>query len=158
VYTQAYVLHVDYAEMPAGGGGAAYFLGYADPGGPGTLNGGTNPFGIRAACDNSNVAGVDAGCDAGAGTGATRGVELAIPLAAIGSPTGCVKVLALFYSEIQLQFANQTLGPLPAGVCTLGPTASAIDFRTFAGDQYFTLCPGVPVRTTTWGSLKSAYR
>jgi hypothetical protein len=158
VYNLEYVLHVDYAELPTTGGGAAYLLGYADPGGPGTLTGGTNPYGILAACDNSNTAGVTAGCDAASGAGVTRGVELAIPMAAIGNPTGCVKVLAFGYSE-DLGIMNQMLGPLPPGICALGSNYPAIDLRNYAGDQFFTICPGItPARTTTWGSLKATYR
>jgi hypothetical protein len=39
-----------YGELPAGGGGAGYFLGGAEAGGPGTLSGGSDPSGCVEVC------------------------------------------------------------------------------------------------------------
>jgi hypothetical protein len=147
-----------YAELRTGGGGASYFLGSGpNAGAPGTLSGGTNPFGILATIDNRNTAGVTAGCGAASGAGVTTGVELAIPLAALGSPTGCIKVSA-FVCEASAAVTNQSLGSLPVGTCFLGAPAS-VNFAALAGEQFFTICSGATAtRATTWGLLKTIYR
>jgi hypothetical protein len=66
-------------------GGTAVYLGKGTAGGPGTLSGGTNPWPIRVAIDNHNVAGVTLGCGAASGAGVVTGVDWEIPLAAIGN-------------------------------------------------------------------------
>ena len=153
-----YAFRLYSAHLATAGGGSGGFLGQSDPGGPGTLVGGTNPDGVEAAADNRNVAGVTAGCAAASGDGVATGVELAIPLAAIGSPTGCVRVCAFAVSYWDGGVSNQVLGPLPPGTCALGAPAG-VDFAGIAGDQYFTVCPGsVPVRASSWGSVKTIYR
>ncbi len=83
---------VDYSETPSDGSFRGYFVGKST-GYNGTLdssNGGFNPYGIQAALNNSNTAGVTGGTSGGAGgNGGTvqTGIELCIPLAAIGNPT-----------------------------------------------------------------------
>lgn len=149
-----------YEALPSGGGGPSYTLGSgSNAGPPGTLTGGTNPFGIEATIDNRNTAGVGAGCAPASGAGVTTGVEMAIPLAAIGNPTGCIKVSAfLVNSQEGLGILDQVLPPVPAGTCALG-LPSGIDFDTIPGDQFFTVCFGAtPARTSTWGALKTIYR
>lgn len=148
-----------YAQLPTGGGGASYLLGSgSNAGAPGTLSGGTNPYGILATIDNRNTTGVTAGCGPASGAGVTTGVELAIPLAAIGSPTGCLKVSAFVWQPDILAVSNQALGPLPLGTCSLG-APSSVNFATLAGDQFFTVCPSAtPARNMTWGALKTIYR
>jgi len=146
-----------FAELPAAGGGAGYNLGYNITGAPGTLIGGTNPFGILAAIDNSNGAGVGSGCGAASGAGVTTGVEWAIPLAAIGNPSGCVRVSVVAIGAGNA-LGNQLLAPLPPGTCALGAPA-AVNLGSIAGDQFVTICPGpTPVSGATWGRLKTLYR
>jgi hypothetical protein len=150
-----------YEALPAGGGGASLHLGTGfTAGAPGTLAGGTNPFGVLATIDNRNTAGVGAGCGGGSGAGVLTGVELAIPLAAIGNPTGCIKVGA-FLKQVQdpgQDVLNQVLPPVPPGTCALGPPAT-LNFAGIAGDQFFTICVGAtPTRSATWGGLKAIYR
>jgi len=135
-------LRAYYGELPAGGGGSGYYLGYSAPGSPGVLSYGTNPYGILASLDNRNVGGVDGGCGTASGTGVTTGIELAIPLAAIGNAPGCIKVCAFSSSEDHSKISNQVLGALPPGVCGF-TLASAVDFAAFPGDQFFTVCPSV---------------
>lgn len=148
-----------YAELPAAGGGAGYFLGFSPNGGPGTLTGGaSNPFGILASIDVSNTAGVTGGCDAASGAGVTTGVEWAIPLAAIGNPTGPIRICALLASVGgSAQVSNQVLGPVPPGTCALGP-ANGVDLGHVPGTQYFTIDGPTPAAQTTWGRLKTVYR
>jgi len=151
-------MNSSYAELPAGGGGEGYYLGYNLAGSPGTLTGGTNPYGILAAVDNSNGAGATQGCGGASGAGIGTGVEWAIPLAAIGSPGDCVTVSVLVSRAGAGVLGNQVLGPLPAGACALGP-ASGVNLAGFAGAQHFTVCPGVTAaRHATWGTVKTIYR
>ena len=131
-------------------GGTVVNLGFGTAGGPGTLVGGTNPFGIKVTIDNRNTAGVTFGCDASSGAGATRGIEWEIPLAAIGSPQGCFRMLALVRdgSNTTSQVSNSVLAPAPAGTCPPGP-AQFVNFATIAGDQTFEVCAtvtGVPAQ------------
>ena len=143
------------AGRVAHGLGSGYLLGTTGAGGPGTLSGG--PDGLQVTIDNRNTAGVTSGCGASSGAGVTTGVEWAIPLAAIGVPTGCVGVCALVATSAAYTFLPQVLGPLPAGTCALG-APSAVDFDDFAGDQFFTVRgEDAPARTSSWGQLKSLY-
>ena len=147
-----------YAELLTAGGGAGVDLGSNVAGAPGTLTGGTNPYGILAAVDNSNGSGVAAGCGGASGAGVPTGVEWAIPLSAIGDPTGCVTV-TVFTSNVEGHaLGNQVLGALPAGTCALGAPAG-VDLSAIAGAQHFTVCPGVtPAARPTWGRIKTIYR
>jgi hypothetical protein len=152
------LLRAYYATLPTGGGGTGVYLGYGPAGGPGTLSFGTNPDGILVTIDDRNNGGVSGGCGAASGAGVTTGVEWAIPLAAIGNPTGCVRVCAIVNSQDHSTIANQVLGPVPPGTCSLG-AASAVNFASIAGDQFFTICPpATPARATSWGRLKTIYR
>jgi hypothetical protein len=148
------------AELLDAGGGAGWCLGASTAGGPGTLTGGTNPYGVQMTLDNRNHAGVTYGCGAASGEGVTTGIEWAIPLAAIGDPAGCFTVCAFVTSASSTPPVvwNQVLGPVPPGTCYLGLPAD-VDFANIAGEQFFTVCPSsVPVRTSTWGSVKTLYR
>jgi len=107
-------------------------------------------FGIRAALNNSNTNGVQfdaSGCEINGAPfnpqNVRTGVELAIPLSAIGSPTGKVSICALFTDEHYASMYNQVLGPLwdgTTGYCqgSFG-AASAVDFSALPGTQSFTL-------------------
>jgi hypothetical protein len=146
-----------FAALPAGGGGSGAYLGGTLPGPPGSLSGGTNPDGIEATLDDSNKLGLGHGCAAPSPMAVSTGIEWAIPLVALGDPTGCIRVCAFISSLDHSQISNQVLGPLPPGTCALTPAAST-DFSSVAGAQYVTICPPTPVRLETWGRLKSIYR
>lgn len=145
-----------YAELPTTGVGVGYGLGRTGGGGPGTLAGGTNPFGVLCSIDQTNRAGVTAGCDAASGAGVMTGVEWAIPLAALGNPSGSIRICALI-ARAPGQVSNQVLGPVPPGTCSLG-AASGVDFSSVPGAQYFTLDTVAPVTRASWGRLKRRYR
>jgi len=147
-----------YAELPAAGRGEAYNLGSNLVGAPGVLTNGINPFGILIAVDNSNAAGVGTGCAPASGARVTTGIEWAIPLAAIGNPTGCFRVCALVNDVDTYEIGNQVLGPLPPGTCALGAPES-VHLASHAGNQYVSVCPaGSEAKTSTWGQLKTVYR
>ena len=147
------------AELLDGGGGAGYYLGQTGAGGLGNLSGGTNPFGVMMTIDNSNCGGVTTGCQAASGDGVTSGVEWAIPLAAIGNPTGAIKVCAFISGAFSGPgVLNQVLGPVPPGTCGIG-NAATVNFAAIPGPQYFTVPNGVtPTHPTSWGQLKLRYR
>ena len=153
-----YTLYAWQAELLTGGAGGGALLGTTGAGGPGVLSGGSNPGGILVTIDNRNTAGVAFTCNASSGAGVTTGVEWDLPLAAIGNPSGCVRVCAVVAGGSAYAFYNQVLGPLPAGSCGLG-VPSGVDFNLYAGDQFFTVCAeDTPVRTSSWGRLKTLYR
>ncbi len=121
--------------------------------GLGALSGGTSN-GVQAAINNSNTAGVT-GTTATGQTAVTTGIELAIPLAALGNPTGAIKISAFINGGGNDYASNQWLGSLPAGTGNLGGdgagnftgTLSGVNLNNFAGNQYFTVAP-VPEPTT----------
>ena len=143
------------ATLPEGGGGTGALLGESDGGPPGTLSGGTNPYGVLAACNPANAAGVTQGCDGASGAGVLTGMEWSIPLEAIGSPSGPIRVCAFIAFEYGV--SNQVLGPVPPGTCALGSPGS-VDFSVIPGEQFFTLDAVTPVRTASWSRLKLRYR
>ncbi|MCE9627097.1 MAG: hypothetical protein K8R56_04170 [Candidatus Eisenbacteria bacterium] len=154
-----YRLFANYAELLTGGAGAGYFLGSNTAVTPGPLNGGANPNLIQITINNSNSLGVSPGCDASSGDGVQTGMELAIPLTALGSPSGgCIKIFAGVNGGGHDFFSNQIIGSLPPGTCNLG-NPTFVDFSAISGDQYVTVCNGAtPAKKSSWGAVKSLYR
>jgi hypothetical protein len=154
-----YRLFANYAELLTAGGGNGYYLGSNTAVTNAVLGGGTNPDNIGITINNSNTAGVN-GTNGGAssGAGVTTGAEFAIPLSAIGNPTGCFTVCAFINGSGHDYLANQVLGGLPVGTGNLGDPHN-VDFSQIAGNQYFSVCgQATPTHTTTWGQLKTSYR
>lgn len=148
------------AELPTAGGGAGADLGWVACNTSAALAGGTNPFGVSVAVNDTNTAGVAHGCGASAGAEIRSGIEWVIPLAAIGNPQGCVRACVFdLAAEDHSRLANQVLGALPQGTCDLGAPAT-VDFSAIPGAQWFQICPagGTATRRATWGALKSIYR
>lgn len=89
-----------------------------------TLTGGTNPNGVLVAANNSNVdtqtGGAGTALTAGYAAGVTTGVELGISLAALGSPTGNITVLAAINGGGDGYLSNQFLGGANVGTGNLG--------------------------------------
>jgi hypothetical protein len=136
-------------------------------GGPGAFEAMTNIFsgsstgvnanalpiaGIGVAYDNSNTLGVSGNAPnaavAGSALTATTGLELAIPLSAIGSPTSSINISAMVNSaDPHTYLSNQFLGGLPAPQGNLGGdgtgafngTVGQINLNNFAGNQFFTV-------------------
>ncbi len=128
----------------------------------GTLTGGTNPFLIQATVNNSNTNGVDAGVNhGGCATNALgqqesiqaltvkTGIEIAIPLAALGNPTGAVAICAFIGNNTAgLQMSNQILGPFASsdpGFCMMGPGRTTnmpyVVLSNYPGQHFFYVGP-----------------
>jgi hypothetical protein len=143
-----YAFYANYAQLwPGGGGTNGYFLGQTTAT-IGSLAGGTNPFGIQATINNSNISGVigdSLGCfTSGAPFGpeaVMTGVELAIPLGRVGSPADTVEVGAFINGSGHDFLSNQVLGPIWDGTSffcqgNLGePTL--VNFSTLPGVHSF---------------------
>jgi hypothetical protein len=150
---------VNYAEILTGGGGVGYYVGGGSAGNGALSGGDAGAPAILATIDNSNVGGVGAGgCPPGPGSGAgvARGVELRIPLSAIGNPT-CFRVVAFVNGSSHDYISNQVLGAA-TNACNMGEPR-VTDFRQQPGIQYFEVCGGAtPAQTTSWGHVKAMYR
>jgi hypothetical protein len=104
------------------------------------------------AIDNANTGGVsDTRVDAGAPEGVVRGIEFSLPLAALGSPVGSIKVAAFLSGTKHTIVSNQVLGGLPGGTANLG-APGAVNFTSYAGTQYFSapIPSAPPVLTSTY--------
>jgi hypothetical protein len=124
----------NYAELLTNGGGNGYYLGGSNGQNGGVLGGGTNPNNIMVALNNSNTAGVTSGSAAGAAA-VTTGLEYAIPLAALGNPTGPFNVAVFVNGGGHDYVSNQVLGGA-GGAGNLGEP-SRLDFNNIAGNQFF---------------------
>jgi hypothetical protein len=147
-----YQTFCNHASLPTGGGGVGTYVG----GGVGNIFTG-QALGIGFAVDNSNTAGVTSGAGTDNGAGVGTGIELEIPLSAIGNPSACVDVVAFINGGGHDFLSNQVLGGL-GGLDNLGEPRN-VDFNGIQGLQYFTVCPGpVSVDEASWGQIKSQYR
>ena len=87
-----------------------------------------NLTGIAVGVNNTNAAGVDGtggtAANASSANAVTTGLEFAIPLSALGSPTGSIQVLAAINSNGDNFLSNQFLPGLPLSYGNLGSPAS----------------------------------
>ena len=109
-------------------------------------------FAFEVRFDNSNVAGITGGtgaADQAAAAAVMTGIELGIPLAAIGNPSGPIKISAMVNDSNHDFLSNQFLGGLAppqgnpggdGGGNFIGDV-SGVDLREFAGNQYFFTVP-----------------
>ncbi|MFN3167394.1 MAG: PEP-CTERM sorting domain-containing protein [Phycisphaeraceae bacterium] len=175
----------DYVITMRNGGGSTFDIDFATVGGGlGAFEAAGNVFGgsltgsnaaalpgagIGVAFDNSNAAGIVGGtgaADASAAQAVQTGIELAIPLSAIGNPAGPFKVSAMVNGSNHDFLSNQVLGGLPAGTGNLGGdgsgnftgTLGGVDFNQFAGDQHFTVPEPTSLALLGLGGLLVARR
>jgi autotransporter-associated beta strand protein len=126
----------------------------------GGIGANTNLGGIGVGVNNTNAAGVNGNtgtaADPNAADAVTTGLELAIPLAALGNPTGSVQVLADINNNNDTYLSNQFLGGLPVGYGNLGSPASA---NVAAATPFSITIPAAPNGNwlpTTGGSWANA--
>lgn len=138
---------IDYAVI---GGGLGAFQSGGDVFG-GSLTGSNLaalPNGIGVAYNNSNVGGILGGTGPANQVNAaavTTGIELAIPLSVLGSPSGLIKVSAMINGSNHDYLSNQFLGGLEPPQGNLGGdgaggftgTLSGINLNNFGGQQWF---------------------
>lgn len=123
----------------------------------GTLEGsatGVGASGLSVAFDNANVAGVAGGtlaADTAAALAVETGLEISIPLSALGNPAAgsTISIGAQINGSNHDFLSNQFLGGLTApqdnlgsdgaGMFVGGAGVGMIDMNTFAGDQFFTI-------------------
>ena len=123
-------------------------------GASGPLTGSSNPDQIEAAIDDSNRGGVTQGCGPASPGPVSTGIEFAIPLTALGNPSGPIKVCA-FYQDGTV--TNQILGTVPIGTCSLG-APNNVDLSAVSGDQFFTIPQTVTVSPVPFQGLFLAPR
>ncbi len=135
---------------------SSYFdvFGGTDVGSGVTGTGPANASPIEVAYDDSNTAGVLGGsnaADQAAAAAVQTGVEIAIDLADLGSPTGPIQVCAFVNGSNHDFASNQFLGALAPPQGNLGGDGAgnwtgtlAFDLNTFAGDQFFVIGSAEP--------------
>jgi hypothetical protein len=148
------VVDVDYAELYVSPSnlGAIYYCGQGAPKcatAGGALTGGdVGAPAILATVDNSNVLGVTGGFGAGDGTGVATGFEFAIPLSALGNPTGAITVTAFINGQQHDFVSNQVLGGLAGLVADNLGEPRNVNFQTVAfGIQMPVTIPAAPTPT-----------
>jgi len=94
---------------------------------------------ILCTIDNSNVLGVIGGTGVDDGTGVITGVELCIPLAALGGPSGSIKICAFVNGQQHDFMSNQVLAGIFGLVGDNLGDPRNVDFTTISFDQFFTV-------------------
>jgi hypothetical protein len=94
--------------------------------------------GAALVIDNSATGGPTTS-NAGGSSGVTTGVEIKIPLSALGSPAGAIKVCALISNGGGGYLSNQVLAGLPSGTGNLGDVKTAWNMKNYSGNQFFTV-------------------
>lgn len=135
--------YVDYATL----GGTGVYLGSTDANAQTATLGNNVVFGY----DNSNVAGVTDALAAGAGA-VTTGFEFSIPLAALGDPTGDIRIAGFIAGGDFL--SNQVFGGV-SGAGSLG-SAGSVNFANIAGDQFVVVSQAAIPEPGTAGLLAVA--
>jgi hypothetical protein len=96
--------------------------------------------------DNSATGGPTAS-DAGSSSSVTTGLEIKIPLTALGSPAGDIKICALISNGGGDYLSNQTLAGLPLGTANLANTKNLWNLKNYSGNQLFTVSAPAVVDT-----------
>lgn len=132
-------IYVDAVTLPTGSGATKTYRGQGAVGdGDGLLSGGTNPYGLQVAMNNSNTAGVT-GTSAAAAATATTGFELFVPYEDLGiADPGAAVAVACFITRDDGHVSNQWLPGLGGGVGNLG---LAPNLSLVAGPQFAQLPP-----------------
>ncbi|MGE0479548.1 MAG: hypothetical protein AB7Q17_03645 [Phycisphaerae bacterium] len=134
-------IYANYATLPTAGAGTGFYLGSAAaPNAGGALTGGdAGGPAILVAIDNSNSAGVTGGFGLeinGLAQRVDTGIELAIPLSAIGSPAGSVKVLPMVNGAQHDFFSNQVLQGIFGTLADHLREPRALNLQNVFGTQY----------------------
>lgn len=131
-------IYANYADLD---NQVAYYLGMTTNG-VGFLSNGNDPFGFLATVNNSNIAGVtDTMSDPNAAAAVDSGWEIGIPMAAIGSPTGNIRLVAFINGTGHDFISSQIVGGHPFGANNAGEPR-VLDLNAIQGDQSVTIPQG----------------
>lgn len=120
-----------------------YYLGMTSNG-IGFLEGGDNPIGIEATIDNSNIDGInDIEANGNAALAVTTGIEIAVPLSALGNPTSDILLCAFINGQGHDWVSSQVAGGGLWGNYNLAEPR-AVNFAALYGNQYLTVANGTP--------------
>ncbi len=134
-------VYANFADVkPVSEGGVGFYLGQGFTGSDGSLAGGENPFNILATINNSNIAGVTDTTATG-GELVDTGIEIAIPLFALGSPTSDLLISVSVNGGGHDFLSNQVGGGLPASFGNIGEPRNA-DYPSYSGTQHVTVANG----------------
>lgn len=121
----------------------AWYLGQGTNG-DGVLLNGDNPFGVLATVDNSNILGVtDLDANYGDAAAVTTGWEVAVPLYAIGDPTGDILITAFINGTGHDWISSQVSGGGTWGANNLADPRY-VNFAALYGNQYAVIPNGAP--------------
>jgi hypothetical protein len=135
-------LYTDGFSLPNGGQAAQAYLGGVPSNGSGVYAlDNLGPISLALNNTQTSTMGAAGAALSGATSGAntTTGLELVIPLATIGSPSGAVMVMADINGGGDSYLSNQFLPGLPVGTGNLGNNGQ-FDFSGTPG-EYFTVVP-----------------
>ncbi len=112
-----------------------WFLGTKTPSVTGMLLGGdTSAPDVRLTVDNSNLDGVSGGNGSDDGSGVSTGIEIAIPLSAIGNPE-CALRLCSFITDAEHETVSNQFLPGIGGGPNLGEPRT-VNLAQYPGDQF----------------------
>jgi hypothetical protein len=137
-------IFVDYGDLQAHTGN---YAGQTLAGSNGVLTGGNGGPSFLLTVNNSNTTGVTSSTAPNDAATVGTGIELSISLAALGWDGSPIHVAAFINGGNHDYASNQVLGSLPAGTGNLGGDGAGnftgnlfgVDFRQFAGNQFFTV-------------------
>jgi len=138
-------IFVDYGDLQTHNGN---YLGQTLAASNGVLTGGNGgPASIRLTVNNSNTTGVTSSTAPNDAATVGTGIEMSISLADLGWDGSPINVAAFVNGSNHDFASNQVLGSLPAGTGNLGGNGGGVftgnlygvDFRQFAGNQFFTV-------------------
>lgn len=125
--------YMNHANLLTDGAGTGGYLGTGTAGAAGAR---IFKNGFGAALDNSNTRGVTAGTGTASGAGVETGIELRMPLSAIGGYSGgAIRVCAFINGGGHDFVSNQIMGGLGGGPNLAEPRF--VDFRLAPGVQWF---------------------
>lgn len=118
------------------------YLGTNNTGEPDGFINGDNIIGAAGMVLNSNTGGVTETTATG-GASVTTGIEICIPLAAIGNPTDDILIAAFINDEFHDFVSSQIIGGHPLGATPLGEVRE-LNLQCVTGMQYATVPNGNP--------------
>ncbi|MCA9310759.1 MAG: hypothetical protein KDA21_06105 [Phycisphaerales bacterium] len=138
IYEGRFSTTLDAAMGVLGGNVYGWYLGHKEAAGSGRLLAGDpGAPDVRIVVNNSNTEGVGGGTGVQNGAGVFTGIELAIPLSAIGNPECDVRLTSFINSPARDSVSNQFLPGIHGGPA-LGESRN-VNLAAIPGDQFVTI-------------------